>query len=91
MKSVCIWSYSGPHFPAFGLNRERYGVCECGKIWTRITRNTGTFYLVWVEKTLKDVAEKESRFVLRYDNLTAQTNDDFKTAVSNLGGICGNR
>ena len=26
MKSVRIRSYSGPHFPAFGLNAERYGV-----------------------------------------------------------------
>ena len=24
MKSVCIRSYSGPHFPAFGLNADRY-------------------------------------------------------------------
>ena len=24
VKSVLIWSYSGPHFPAFGLNTERY-------------------------------------------------------------------
>ena len=26
MKSVRIWSYSGLHFPAFGLNTERYSV-----------------------------------------------------------------
>ena len=26
MKSDCIRSYFGPHFPAFGLNTERYGV-----------------------------------------------------------------
>ena len=26
LKSVCIRSYSGPHFPAFGLNIERYSV-----------------------------------------------------------------
>ena len=26
IKSVCIRSYSVPHFPAFGLNTERYGV-----------------------------------------------------------------
>ena len=25
-KSVHILSYSGPHFPAFGQNTERYGV-----------------------------------------------------------------
>ena len=24
MKSVCIRSFSGPYFPAFGLNTERY-------------------------------------------------------------------
>ena len=23
MKSVCFWSFSGPYFPAFGLNTER--------------------------------------------------------------------
>ena len=26
MKSVRIWSYSGPHFPALGLNTGRYSV-----------------------------------------------------------------
>ena len=26
VKSVRIWSYSGPDFPAFGLNTERYVV-----------------------------------------------------------------
>ena len=35
IKSFCIWSYSGQHFPAFGLNMERYFVSlriqsECG-------------------------------------------------------------
>ena len=51
MKSVCIWSYSGPLFPAFGLNTKRYAVSlriqsKCGKIWTRITPNMDTFYSV---------------------------------------------
>ena len=51
LKSVRIPSYSGLHFPAFGLNTERYSVSlriqsECGKIWTRITPNTDTFYAV---------------------------------------------
>ena len=41
VKSVCIRSYSGPYFPAFGLNTEKYGVslriqCECEKIRTKI-------------------------------------------------------
>ena len=49
VKSVHIRSYSGPYFRASGLNTERYGVSlhiqsECGKIRTRISPNTGTFY-----------------------------------------------
>ena len=51
MKSVGIWSYSGPHFSAFGMNTERYSVSlriqsECAKMRTRITPNTDTFYAV---------------------------------------------
>ena len=51
VKSVCIRSYFGPYFPAFGLNTKRYGVSlriqsECGKIRTRITLSTDTFYAV---------------------------------------------
>ena len=53
MKSVRIRSYSGPHFPVFGLNTERYSVSlriqsECGKMRTRITPNTDTFYAVQI-------------------------------------------
>ena len=44
-------SYSGPYFPAFGLNTERYRVSlriqpKCGKMLTRITPNTDTFHAV---------------------------------------------
>ena len=51
VKSIRIRSYSGPHFPAFGLNAERYSVSlriqsECVKIQTRITPNKDTFYAV---------------------------------------------
>ena len=47
--------FSGPYFPMFGLNTERYSVSlhiqsECGKIRTRITPNTDTFYAVFYEK-----------------------------------------
>lgn len=45
------------------------------------------FSVAWVKKTLKQVAGKEPRFVVFCDNLTAQTSDNFKTAVSNLRGI----
>ena len=51
IKIVRIRSYSGPHFPAFGLNVERYPVSlriqsECGKMLTRITSNTDNFHAV---------------------------------------------
>ena len=53
VKSVRIRSYAGPHFPAFGLNTERYSVSlriqsECGKMRPRITPNTDTFHTVSV-------------------------------------------
>ena len=51
VKSVLIGSFSGPYFPAFGLNTERYGIslriqCKSGKIWTGKTPNTNTFHAV---------------------------------------------
>ena len=58
MKGVLIRSYSGPHFPSFDLNTERYGVylriqSKNRKKWTRITPNTDTFYAVAVTSTEK--------------------------------------
>ena len=51
MNSVRIRSFSGPYFPAFGQNKERYSLClciqsKCGKIWTRKTPNTDTYHAV---------------------------------------------
>ena len=50
VKSVRTRSYSGPHFPAFGLNTERYyfsvfspNAGKCGKMRIRITPNTDSF------------------------------------------------
>ena len=53
VKSVGIRSYSGPHFPAFRLNTERYPVSlhiqsKCGKMGTRVTPNTDTFHAVFL-------------------------------------------
>ena len=50
-KNVRIQSYSGPYFPAYGLNMERFGVSlciqsKCGKMWIRITLDTDTFHAV---------------------------------------------
>ena len=49
VKSIRIRNFSGPNFPAFGLNTERYGLSfriqqACGKISTRKTPNTDTFH-----------------------------------------------
>ena len=42
VKSVDIRNYCGPHVPSVSLRIES----ECGKIQTRITPNTDTFYVV---------------------------------------------
>ena len=52
VKRVRIRSYSGPHFPAFGLNTERYAVSlriqsKCGKMQTRITPKKDALYVVF--------------------------------------------
>ena len=58
-KSVCILSFSGPYFSAFGLNTERYRVSlriqsACGKMRTRKTCNMDTFHAVYIRAyTLK--------------------------------------
>ena len=57
IKSVRIWSFSGPYFPAFGLNTEIYKVnlrtqLECEKTRTRKTRNMDTFYAVFSMKLI---------------------------------------
>ena len=51
VRSVRIWSFSGPYFPTFALNTERYGASfrvqsECGKMRTRKTPNTDIFHAV---------------------------------------------
>ena len=49
---MCLYSeFSGPHFPAFGLNTELYSVniriqCESEKTRTRKTPNKDPFHAV---------------------------------------------
>ena len=63
LKSVRIWSFSEPYFPAFGLNLERHGVSlriqsGCKKVQIRKTSNTDTFHaLVLSIKASRGVAE----------------------------------
>ena len=74
MKSVRIRSFSCPYFPAFRLNTARYSVSpyfriESGKIQTRKTPNTHTFYAVTLlsqvvsRKTCKSFIQ--NRFITR--------------------------
>ena len=59
VKSARIRSYSGLHFPAYGLNTERYGISlriqsKCGKIRTRITLNTDISHAIhdtWIRQS----------------------------------------
>ena len=51
VKSVSIWCFSGPNYPAFGVITEMYRVSlriwpECEKIRTRNTLNTDIFHKV---------------------------------------------
>ena len=53
VKSVRIWSYSGPHLPEFGLNTERYEVSlfiqpKGEKMQPRITPNKDIFHALLV-------------------------------------------
>ena len=81
IKSVRIRSYSGPYFPAFGLNMERYGVSlhiksKCGKLRIRITPNTDTFHVV---NNLYGWAMSQNLPVNNFEWIedTSQFNEDF--------------
>ena len=59
------------YFPAFKLNTERYSVSlriqfECGKIRTRKTPNTGTFYAVQ--------SSPAGNYILKVNNRNTRTN-----------------
>ena len=63
VKSVRIRSFSGPDFPAFGLNTERFGVSlriqsQCGKMQTRKTPNRNTFHAVFNTPLHNQMKEK---------------------------------
>ena len=47
VKSVRIWSFSGPYFPAFWLNKVNLHMkSECQKIRTKKKSNMDTFYIM---------------------------------------------
>ena len=66
VKNVLIRSYSGPHF-LYLLNSVSLRILsECGKIRTRITPNTDTFYAVKNIKTLRSKTFFLFRFIIMY-------------------------
>ena len=66
--SQLFWPTFSPHFPAFGLNTERYTVSlriqynreNAGKMQATITPNTDTFYVVWGEKVLESAKSTDT-------------------------------
>ena len=65
VKSVRIWSFSGPDFPVFGLNTERCRgslrvQSKCEKTRTRKTLNTDTFHAVLLSPVLSLKTDKHS-------------------------------
>ena len=62
VKSLSIRSFSGPHFPAFGLNTERYSLCfriqpEYEKVRTTKTLNKDTFHAVFTMQLYTEESE----------------------------------
>ena len=80
-KSVHIQSFSGPYFPAFGVNVERYGVSlhiqsKYGIIRNRKTPNKDTLHAVF-----KELLSQNKR------NMTPQNKKTFKGIQEKVADI----
>ena len=80
MKSALIRSFSGPYFPAFGLNMERYPVSlsiqsKCGKIWTRKISNTDAFHAMVLSIHINFKLKYLFTLILTMGILSAQLNN----------------
>ena len=89
-------SFSGPYFPAFGLNTERYPLSlfyiqsECGKIRTRKTPNTDNFPAVQCSHFVSSKDTKANCFfgVFRGYKMETMTRNGLMTyKVSNANNI----
>ena len=88
VESIRIRSFSGPYFPTFGLNTERYQVSlriqfECEKLWTRKTVNTGTFHAVvnWVDSRITTFLLLQIYFQKIWLLILSYLQDSFKSAT----------
>ena len=53
---VHIWSFSGPRFPTFGLDTERYSVfLRIQSERTRETSNTDIFHAVYIKTFIPEI------------------------------------
>ena len=91
VKSVQIRSFSGPYFPVFGLNTERYFVSlriqsEYGKIRTKKTPYLDTFHAVpFIHKSeVKYISQTKSYFVISCLKLIINELGRFKTGLDNI-------
>ena len=71
VRSVRSRSFSGPYFPSFTLNTERYSVSlriqsKCWKMQTRKTPNTETCYAVLIMTFLYECVEIHIANVFKY-------------------------
>ena len=71
VKSVRIRSHSGPHFPLFRLNTERYFLSvriqfECEKMRTIKTLNTDTFYAVVAKSVSPEISKSVNKALLKW-------------------------
>ena len=96
MKSVRIRSYSTPHFPAFSRIQTdyfsdiflKYWVSlriqsECGKMRTRITPNTDTFYAVYLANKM----QKNQIFLIDLLTKTIKNTEVEKSNARNIAEL----
>ena len=86
VNSVCIRSFSGLYFSAFGLNMEIYGVnlciqSKCRKRRTRITPNTDTFYAVRTPCTYSELEIVLSGYFFKQFEMTPTNFEDLLSWV----------
>ena len=97
MKSVRSWNFSGPYFPAFGLNMGTYSenLCihfECGKMRTRKILNTNTFYVVCLSE---ESFNEESTLNIEFRSSSASiylfkiNNRNIRAMISDSTHCCG--
>ena len=72
VKSVCIRSYSGPHFPPFGPSVSLRIQSGCGRARTGMIPNAVTFYAVQgkeIRENWKEAGKTDDCFSVNFSQL----------------------